>query len=186
VARAEPLLLASKSASRRALLEAAGVPVEIEPADIDERAIETQAEAGGPGEVARLLAREKPARSPRSIRDGSVLGADQTWPSARTLLQAEGSRGRRDQLRAMRGQTHELHSGIAVVRDGAVLFEHVSVARMTMRAFSEDFLQTYLDTAGPAVTPASARIRSKGSACSCSSASRAITRPSSACRSSRC
>ena len=52
----------------------------------------------------------------------------------------------------MRGQTHELHTAIALVRDGAVVFEHREAARLTMRAFSDDFLESYLDAMGAAVT----------------------------------
>jgi septum formation protein len=57
----------------------------------------------------------------------------------------------RAQLQALRGRTHELHSAIAFVQDGAVVFEHVETARLTMRAFSDDFLNRYLDTVGDAV-----------------------------------
>ncbi len=55
------------------------------------------------------------------------------------------------QLRALRGQTHELHSALALARDGKVIFEHHDAARLTMRGFSDKFLQDYLDTAGDAV-----------------------------------
>jgi septum formation protein len=57
----------------------------------------------------------------------------------------------RTQLQALRGRTHELHAAIAFVQDGAVVFEHVETARLTMRAFSDDFLNRYLDTVGDAV-----------------------------------
>ena len=60
--------------------------------------------------------------------------------------------GARDQLLALRGKTHELHSAVAVCRNGAVTFGHVSVARLNMRTFSEGFLDSYLDAAGAAVT----------------------------------
>ena len=57
-----------------------------------------------------------------------------------------------EQLTALRGRTHELHSAIAVVQGKAVLFEHVATARLTMRAFSDAFLEDYLDAIGPAAT----------------------------------
>ena len=57
----------------------------------------------------------------------------------------------RAQLQALRGRTHELHAAVAFVHDGAAVFEHVETARLTMRAFSDDFLDRYLDTAGDAV-----------------------------------
>ena len=147
----EPLLLASKSASRRALLQAAGVPVDIRPADIDERAIETDSGLADPAAIAALLAREKARAAARLELDRMVLGADQTLAlGARRFSKAADRTGVREQLRALRGKTHELHSAIAVVRGGALLFEHVQAARMTMRNFSDAFLEDYLDTVGAA------------------------------------
>ena len=131
---AEPLVLASKSAVRRAVLEAAGVPVEVDVADIDERGIEARSGLTDPGEVAKLLAREKAravsARTPGRI----VLGADQTLAlGERRFSKAADRAGAREQLRALRGKTHALHSAVAVLRDGMVLYEHVATARLTMR-----------------------------------------------------
>jgi septum formation protein len=150
---AESLLLASKSASRRSLLEAAGIPVEVEPADIDERDVEARARLTAPGAVAALLAREKAAAVAAMKPGRPVLGADQTLALGATRFSKPKDRAAAaDQLRTLRGRTHELHSAVAVVRDGQVLFEHVAVARMTMRDFSEAFLQAYLDAVGAAVT----------------------------------
>ena len=148
----QPLLLASKSESRRALLAGAGIPLEILPADIDERAIEARAATTAPGEVAVLLAREK-ARAVSSLRPGRlVLGADQTLALGRRRFSKPASlTAARDQLKALRGATHELHSGIALARDDAIVFEHCATARLTMRAFSDAFLDAYVATAGPAV-----------------------------------
>jgi septum formation protein len=150
---ADPLVLASKSSSRRALLEAAGIPIAIRPADINERGIETRAGAGGPSEVAALLAREK-ARAVSAVMPGRVvLGADQTLAlGARRFSKPADRNAAAEQLRALRANTHALHSAVAVARDGEILFEHADVARLTMRAFSDDFLQDYLDAAGSAVT----------------------------------
>ena len=151
--RAEPLVLASKSAVRRAVLEAAGVPVEVDAGDIDERGIEARSGLTDPGEVAKLLAREK-ARAVSMTKFGRiVLGADQTLAlGAQRFSKAADRAGAREQLRALRGKTHALHSAVAVLRDGAILFEHVGVARLTMRAFSDAFLEGYLDAAGGAAT----------------------------------
>lgn len=144
-----PLVLASKSAVRRTLLQAAGIPVEIQAADIDERAIEAGAGLADPGEVAKLLAREK-ARAVSLLRpDRVVLGADQTLAlGARRFSKAADRAGARAQLAALRGQTHALHSAVAAMRGGEVLFERVEAARLTMRAFSDGFLERYLDTVG--------------------------------------
>src|SRR5262249_37647220 len=148
-----PLVLASKSAVRHAILRDAGVPVEIAPADIDERAIEERAGLHDPGEVAALLAREK-ARAVAARRPGRiVLGADQTLALGERRVPKPADRAAaRAQLKALCGRTHELHTAIALARDGTLLLEHRAVARLTMRAFSDDFLDAYLDMMGAAVT----------------------------------
>jgi septum formation protein len=148
---AEPLILASKSAIRRSVLEAAGVPVEIVVADIDERGIEQRSGVSDPGEAAKLLAREK-ARAVATVRpDRIVLGADQTLAlGQRRFSKAADHAGAREQLSALRGQVHALHSGVAVLQGDKVLFEHVAVARLSMRPFSDAFLDSYLDEVGAA------------------------------------
>lgn len=148
----EPLVLASQSKVRRAMLEAAGIPVEARPAHLDERAIE-QGVNGGPGEVALTLAREK-ARTVAAMSDRSfVVGCDQTLAlGERRFSKPVDRAAARAQLLMLRGKTHELHSGVAVCRNGAVTFGHVAVARLTMRDFSEAFLDKYLDEAGATVT----------------------------------
>jgi len=147
-----PLILASQSKVRRALLEAAGIPVDARPAHLDERAIE-QGATGGPGEVALTLAREKARTVAAMSGNGIVVGCDQTLALGERRFSKPADRAAaRDQLLALRGKTHELHSAVAVCRNGAVTFGHVAVARLTMRAFSESFLDRYLDAAGDAVT----------------------------------
>jgi septum formation protein len=82
-----------------------------------------------------------------------VLGADQTLALGTRRFSKPGDhRTAREQLQALRGRTHELHSAVAVVRGGAVLYDRVEVARLTMRAFSDTFLERYIATAGAAVT----------------------------------
>jgi len=148
----KPLVLASKSASRRAILEAAGIPLEVRPADVDERAMESAAVPADAGAVAELLAREKARAVAAAMPGRLVLGADQTLAlGARRFDKPANREAAREQLHALAGKTHELHSAIAFVRGGDVLHEQVRVARMTMRAFSDRFLETYLDLAGPAV-----------------------------------
>jgi septum formation protein len=149
----ELLVLASKSASRRAVLAGAAIAVEVLPADIDERAIEAQAGSKPPGEIALMLARAK-ARAVTVKRPGRlVLGADQTLALGDRLFAKPPDRAAaRDQLRSLRGRTHELHSAVVLARDGAVLFEECETARLTMRDFSDRFLEAYIDTAGLAVT----------------------------------
>jgi septum formation protein len=150
---AAPLVLASRSTVRRTLLEAAGVPVEICPADIDERGVEAGAPLQAPVAIAALLAREKAAVIAGRNRGRLVLGADQTLSlDGRRFTKPADRAAARAQLRALSGRTHELYSAIAFVQDGAVLFEYVGVARLTMRAVSDRFLDDYLDAVGEAAT----------------------------------
>jgi septum formation protein len=148
-----PLILASQSKTRRMLLTAAGVPVEADPADLDERALEAGIQSQPAGAVAALLAREKAMAVASRHGGGLTLGADQTLSfGVERLTKPQHRDAARSQLRALCGRTHELHSAIAFVQHGAVLFEHVGVARLTMRNFSERFLDLYLDAAGETVT----------------------------------
>jgi septum formation protein len=150
---ARPLMLASKSAARRALLEAAGIPIEIEAADIDERGIEARAGLTDPEAVAALLAREKAKAVAAKHAGRLVLGADQTLAlGARRFSKAADRAGAREQIAALRGKTHTLHSAVAVAQGGAIVFEHADAAHMTMRNFSDAFLDGYLDAAGTAAT----------------------------------
>jgi septum formation protein len=150
---AAPLVLASKSAARRTLLETAGVPIEICPADIDERGIEARAPLQAPGAIAALLAREKAIVVGQSRRGRLILGADQTLSLDGVRFDKPADRAAaRVQLKTLSGRSHELYSAIAFVQDGEVLFEHVGVAQLTMRAVSDGFLDDYLDAVGDATT----------------------------------
>jgi nucleoside triphosphate pyrophosphatase len=148
----QPLVLASKSAIRHAILRDAGIPVESVPADIDERMIEQRADLRDAGEVAALLAREKARAIAVTQPSRLVLGADQTLALGERRFSKPADRAAaRAQLKDLCGRTHELHTAVAVARDGAVLFEHREAARLTMRAFSDGFLDGYLDGMGAAV-----------------------------------
>jgi septum formation protein len=149
----KPLILASRSKVRQTLLEGAGVLIEIRPADLDERQLEAGAAQQTPGAVAAHLAREK-ARAVAELHRGRLtLGADQTLALGNTRFSKPTDiSAARTQLRALSGRSHELHSAIAFVQDGAVLFECVGVARLTMRAFSDEFLDLYLKCTGTAAT----------------------------------
>lgn len=150
---ADPLVLASGSKIRRTLLAAAGVALEIAASDVDERAAEAAAPSSSPAAVAGLLARAKASAVARLRAGRLVLGADQVLAlDGRRFTKPADRAAARAQLRALSGRAHELHSAIAFVQDAKVLFEHVSTARLTMRAFSDAFLDRYLDAAGAAAT----------------------------------
>ena len=151
--RAEPLVLASKSSVRRTLLEAAGIPVEIEPARIDERAVESSKAASESAKgIASLLAREKALEVAARKNKSMVLGADQTLAlGERRFSKPADAIEAREQLKLLAGKTHELHAAVAVAQNGKVVFETVVTARLTVRPLSETFLDAYLAAAGDRV-----------------------------------
>lgn len=147
----QPLVLASKSDIRGKILAAAGLRFGIRPAHIDERAVEAQSGAKDAQGAAQILARAKAMAVAEQMPGHIVLGADQTLAHGAVRLTKPANREEAvSQLRTLRGSTHELHSGIAAVRDGEVLFELVDTARLTMRDFSDRFLEDYLDMSGDA------------------------------------
>ncbi len=149
----EPLILASKSEVRRGLLVAAGIPVVVDPSGLDERSVETsKADVGaGPEAIALLLAREKALAVARR-RAGFVLGADQILAlGPRRFSKPASLAAAREQLAALAGKTHALHSAVAVADGHKIVFETVGTARLTMRPLSKDFLDSYLADAGERV-----------------------------------
>ena len=148
-----PLILASQSRARQMLLANAGISFDAVPADIDERAVQNNSGLAAPGEIAGLLAREKACFVSSKNPGRHVVGADQTLALGSRLFSKPAGRAQAaDQLRLLAGHTHELHSAVAVVRDGKIVFSDVSVARMTMRHLAESEIDAYLDQAGQAVT----------------------------------
>ena len=148
-----PLVLASQSRARQSLLANAGLAFDAVPAGIDEREIQRASDLSAPGEIASLLARQKALWVSSRQPDRIVVGADQTLALGKQLFSKPADRAQAaDQLRSLAGNSHELHSAVAVARDGKILFEAVSVARMTMRQMSEAEIGAYLDEAGAAVT----------------------------------
>jgi septum formation protein len=147
-----PLVLASRSDVRGKMLAAAGLRFEIRPAPIDERAVEAQAKAAGeldPAAAARLLARAKAQSVTPLVPGRLVLGADQTLARGNKRFGKPADRAAAaEQLRALRGRSHELHAALALVRDGVVLFDCIDSAQLTMRDFSDRFLADYLDMIG--------------------------------------
>ncbi len=142
------LLLASKSAARRQMLEAAGVPFETVEAELDEAA----AKAGlwGAGFDARGVAEELAQLKALSVSaaDGDlVLGSDQTLErDDGTLLGKPASREEAwGQLQSLRGSTHRLHSAAVIAQDGESLWWGSETVSLTMRPFSDAFLEDYLD-----------------------------------------
>ena len=148
-----PLILASQSRSRQMLLANAAIDFEAVPAEIDERAVQQESGLTSPSDIAALLAREK-ARIVSIDKPGQfVVGADQTLSLGTKLFSKPAGRVQAaEQLSALAGRTHQLHSAVAVAREGKILFEAVSVAEMTMRQLIQSQIEVYLDEAGETVT----------------------------------
>jgi septum formation protein len=145
----QPLVLASKSEVRGKMLAAAGLRIEIRPVPIDERAAEAKAGTTDAAAIARYLARAKADAVTPDVPGYLVLGADQTLARGSARFSKPGDRAEAlEQLRSLRGRTHELHSALALVRDGTLVFDCVDSARLTMRNVSDRFLEDYLDMAG--------------------------------------
>lgn len=145
----QPLVLASKSEVRGKMLAAAGLRIEIRPVPIDERAAEAKAGTTDAAAIARYLARAKADAVTPDVPGYLVLGADQTLARGSARFSKPADRAEAlEQLRSLRGRTHELHSALALVRDGKLIFDCVDSARLTMRNVSDRFLEDYLDMAG--------------------------------------
>ena len=148
----QPLVLASRSTSRRSMLEAAGIPVEVCIPDLDERAVEAAAGIRRPADAAALLAGEKAKAAARLMPHRMVIGADQTLAfEGRRFDKPRDRAAAREQLMALAGKPHYLHSAVALAKDGNVLFDATDTASLTLRNLSGSFLDRYLDAAGSAV-----------------------------------
>jgi septum formation protein len=145
------LVLASGSKIRAELMKNAGLAIEIDPADVDERAVEAPLlEAGFPPEdLASVLAEAKANDVSDRRKADLVVGADQ-------ILAFEGKRrtkpddmeAARRQLLSFSGKTHELHSAVVISQNGEAVWRHVSTARLTMRELTPEFIGHYLAAAG--------------------------------------
>lgn len=150
----EPLLLASKSTSRRALLAATGLPFESVDAAIDERSIEAplREKSASPQDIAGYLARQKALSVSQSNPGRFVIGADQVLALDDMIFHKPRDMGEAEaHLKAFSGRTHRLLSAICLARDQTILFEACPEARMTCRIFSENFIMAYLEMAGDIV-----------------------------------
>lgn len=147
------LILASNSASRKAMLEAAGIAFTASGADVDERALESEMDGADPGEIAQALAAAKAAAVSDGQPDALVLGSD-------SLVEVDGRRfdkptsreNAAEHLRFFSGKVMTLHSAAALARDGQILWIGSDFARLRVRDLSDDFIAAYLDAEWPAVS----------------------------------
>ncbi len=150
----EPLILASQSAARAALLHRARVPFEAMAAPIDEAAVKAGllAEGAPPRDIADALAELKAYRVASRRPDRLVLGADQVLVCDGRLFDKPTDRAAaRSQLEALRGRSHELLSAAVVFEGGAPVWRHIGRAQLTMRPFSDAFLDRYLADEGDGI-----------------------------------
>jgi septum formation protein len=146
------LILASKSASRRAMLDAAGVTYQSIPADIDERAVEAGLPGAEAAAVAEALSVAKAAAVAALHPAALVLGSDSLVVCAGRRFDKPRSREEAgEHLRFFAGKVMELHSAAALVRGGGCEWSHASLARLHVRDLSEDFIAAYLDAEWPAI-----------------------------------
>ncbi|HST90720.1 MAG TPA: nucleoside triphosphate pyrophosphatase [Brevundimonas sp.] len=152
VAGSERLILASKSAARRAMLADAGVVFSIQVAHVDEDAVKATHDPADAAGLAVELARVKALAVSRHDADAWVLGADQTLGFEGGLVsKAPDLAAARARLTDMRGRTHQLHSGAALARNGQIVWSGVDTATMRVREFSDTFLDAYLAAEGEAL-----------------------------------
>ena len=147
----DPVVLASRSATRARLLADAGLPVVVDPASLDEEEIRSafRAEGRDAAACAQALAENKAMRVSARHVGALVVGADQMLDCAGVWFEKPGDlEAARRQLQALRGKRHTLTSAVAVVLNGAVIWRAADRAELTMRAFSDAFLDAYVATAG--------------------------------------
>lgn len=148
----KPVILASTSAIRRAILTGAGVAHEAAPPGVDEAAVKQAMQGVTPQALAVELAQQKALAISRT-RPGLVIGADQVlvfegeiFDKAKDKAEAE------ERLRRLRGRTHELVGGVALAEGERILWRHREISRLTMRGFGDAFLARYMKEAGDGLT----------------------------------
>ena len=159
----KPLILASKSASRRAMLDAAGVAYDSIPADIDERAVEAGLAGAAPADVAEALSVAKAAAVAALHPQALVLGSDSLVVAAgRRFDKPRSAEEAAEHLRFFSGKVMELHSAAALIRDGGCVWGHASIARLHVRALSDEFIAHYLALEWPAISHTVGAFRIEG------------------------
>jgi septum formation protein len=145
------IVLASQSIHRKTLMENAGLNFTCQPADIDERTIELAIKDTGatPKELALILASAKALDVSQKIPGAYVIGSDQTLSVNDELFhKPEDMEAARRTLLKLSGQTHTLNSGVSIAKDGETIWQHVSIAELTMRELSPEFVGRHLSRAG--------------------------------------
>ncbi|MBR0559880.1 Maf family protein [Neokomagataea anthophila] len=152
---ASSLILASGSSARRALLEASGVAHRCHPVALDEERVRLACQARGETlrETALVLAEEKARLACAQLPAGTlVIGADQILDlDGEAFAKPTSLSEVRTQLERLRGKTHILQTAVVLMRDGRRVWHEVAAPRLTMRAFSDAFLDAYIAQEGDAL-----------------------------------
>jgi septum formation protein len=144
------LILASTSRIRSELLTGAGLMFETLRPEVDENALKVSARGLAPGELAQSLAASKAVSVANRRPEAMVIGADQVLNLEGRIFDKPGSREEaRDHLLRLRGRSHMLETAICCAKRGDTLWQHLGRAKLTMRSFSDEFLDRYLDRIGP-------------------------------------
>jgi septum formation protein len=149
----QPLILASGSKARKAMLTQAGLVFDVIPADIDEAAVLKNLQGKlPPEEIAAELARRKALAVASDNQETLVIGADQMLVCAgRIYSKAKTKEEARENLKNLRGRTHQLISAVCVAHGDEIMWSHTDTASLTMRGFDDDFFNDYMDAAGDAL-----------------------------------
>jgi septum formation protein len=147
------LVLASQSASRKAMLTAAGVPFEARAGNVDEAELKRELIGVPACEIAAILAEAKALAVSAAMYGRLVLGGDSLVEVGGRLFDKPASReNAAEHLRFFSGQTMNLHSAAVLMRDGVTQWRHCEVARLRVRKLEEDFIKQYLDAEWPEVS----------------------------------
>jgi nucleoside triphosphate pyrophosphatase len=143
------IVLASKSAARRQMLEAAGLSFDVEASTVDEDVVRAALEDVDPIDIAEVLARAKAEDVARCINADVVIGADQVLALGDEIYTKPADMAAaRQQLLALKGQRHQLHSAVAISFEDEIAWAHVDTVDVTMRDYSPEFVGRYLSHAG--------------------------------------
>ncbi|NOT71930.1 MAG: septum formation protein Maf [Hyphomicrobium sp.] len=150
------LILASGSQARRTMLEAAGVPFEVVAANIDEDAIRaammTENDTLQPADIAVALSAEKALSVARAHPAALVIGSDQILAKGQRVYSKAATLGEaRAVLERLRGRKHELISAVTIAQGGTIVWQSLDSAELTMRNFSDAFLDDYMARCGAAL-----------------------------------
>ena len=145
------LVLASTSPFRRRMLEAAGLTFQVVPPEVDEAVLKERFPSGNskPGAVAEMLARAKAEAVSSRMPEAMVIGSDQVLAFEGAILsKPKDVAAARRQLEQLRGKIHSLLTAVALAVHGTCVWSHVDTANLTMRSFSDQFLDRYVIEGG--------------------------------------